>query len=194
MRIILFLCTVLLVSACSTRSTESQQREITGTTNPAPTPSYQPPPSLPPAVSRPLDASGYRNRICEILTNEQALALGFPGPPDQSEAPQYISCIRVSENPETEVAWVYSTPELFGKVSGGPAISLGYVKLVTISGQPALEQGTPDPKDIVRYCTIVLGLASDQAIQIDVRDPEGPGGACERATKVAEAIVRNLGG
>jgi hypothetical protein len=141
-----------------------------------------------------LDASAYRDRICDIFTNDQAATLGFTAAPRLGGSAEFIFCGRESKEPPVSLSLVYATPELFSKVNGDSSTPLDYVDLVTISGQPALEQGSPDLSNIVRYCTIVLGLTNDQAMQIDLYDPQGPGGACERATKVAEAIVRNLGG
>ena len=191
MRSMLVLIILVCLAGCSAEP--PPEPDITRTIGPT-APSYQPPPSLPPAVSRPLDASGYRTRICEIVTNDQAQALGIPGAPDQSEAPQFISCVRESKDPAVDLGLLYAGSELFGKAYRKNKSPLDYSKLVTIAGQPALEIGTPVLDGSIPYCQIVLGLASDQAIQIDMNLHIGGSGACERATKVAEAIVHNLGG
>lgn len=191
MRISLFVVMLLCLGACSEQSPPPEQPypSITLTM-----PSYQPPPSLPPTVSRPLDASAYRARICDIFTNEQAIALGIPGTPRLGGSPEFIFCGRETKDPPFNFSLVYAGPELFGKIYRESKAPLDYTKLVTIAGQPALEYGSPVLDGSVPFCQIVLGLANDQAIQIDVNFHTTGSGACDRATKVAEAIVHNLGG
>lgn len=192
MRIGILFVALLFLAGCSAEP--PPRADVTRRIGPTTIQSYQPPPSLPPAVSRQLDASGYRNRICEILTDEQAVALGLPESARPGGSPEFIFCGRESKDPPLNFSLVYGGSDLFGKAYRKPNFPLGYSKLVTIAGQPALELGTAVLDGSVPYCLIVLGLANDQAIQIDMNLHFGGSGACERATRVAEAIVHNLGG
>jgi hypothetical protein len=56
----------------------------------------------------------------------------------------------------------------------------------TVGGQPALRTILPAGEP----CRVAVGLSGDQGIE--VRVVEKSGDSCERATTVAEAIVRKL--
>jgi hypothetical protein len=143
-------------------------------------------PSSAPSVPRSLDASAYREKPCDLFTDEQAKSLGYalPGRPYQDA--EGAHCFRNGES-GAELSTKYVGEDLLGKIYRRevlwPAES---ASPVMVGSQPALKTNLPADEP----CRVAVGLSGDQGIEVRIVDKTTD--PCERATAVAEAIVRKL--
>jgi hypothetical protein len=151
-------------------------------------------PTTPPAIDRPLDISAYRDKICEILPDPQAQALGFPGSGEPRVSASASRCYRVTADPPTNLSLYYAPRDLLGEAYRSPLAIADFFNPKIIVGQPAVEMGSHDAlRERVLFCSVVIGFTATDGLEIGV-DDTSDGKACERATSVGEAIVHNLGG
>jgi hypothetical protein len=167
-----------------------------------------------PPIGRPLDASAYAERACDLLPADRAGSLGYSrsgsaGTETDAEGSRYHVCFRTP--PESRILSIYlyltgdvlaeryvSSTNMLINDTGEP-----WLEPLTVAGQPAAVLGRSHRKPNTG-CTVVVGLTDTQGVEVraaqhypDARGYEigqGDGRACEHAIGVAEAIVVNLGG
>lgn len=148
-------------------------------------------PTTPPPVTRPLDATAYKDKVCALLADEQAAAHAFPGPGRRSTGSERNECmwglgrpyLRVTYHDRDMLAGIYRRdPSIWGRVGFLPE---------TIAGQPGARWNIRNaPMD----CMVAVGLNDHQGIGVDTALDFEDTDACDRALAIAETIVHNLGG
>lgn len=154
------------------------------------------PPTTPPPITRPLDASTYRARICDVFTDEEAQARGFTKPgqiyaesfPDDDF--HFTACGRPSlkdQGPALDIAYYYDSDLLERIYRRQHRWGRESFAVLTIAGQPAART---DFANIPDHCEVAVGLTVGQSINVRVLFAEKP---CDQAVEIAEIIVRKLG-
>lgn len=143
-------------------------------------------------IHRPLDASAYRNRVCELLTPEQTASFQMKEGREMDGA-KSVECRWSLRGPNGPV-WLnyfYSTgilAKIYQKKRFHP---IGWLDdeftPLTIAGQPGAKSGESQPPV---YCQIAVGLTDRQGI--DIAAYADSGDACDLAMEIAEAVVHNL--
>ncbi|CAM3993418.1 DUF3558 domain-containing protein [Kibdelosporangium persicum] len=147
-------------------------------------------PTSPPPIPRPLDASRYRDKPCDLFTDEQVQALGYPPIKRSGVLTNESQCTRHDESNldlHFSIWYRHDGTDRFAKVHrreeswrSDDAVS------ITVEGQPAVRlPGT-------RMCTVLIGLSSTESIEIHFGDPKVD--SCDRAVRIAEGVVRNVRG
>jgi hypothetical protein len=204
-RLLTMLAAVVALAACS--APDEQEPQATPISAPATTTTAmtttEPTPSEPslPAINRPLDASTYRARVCDLLTEAQIrrLDMGSVDPlPEQPDQSGRVTCLihgpihEGGTRTSLMVTYYYATDLLAAIYRRELPGSQPYQPLtpVSVAGQPAWQAELGDD------CQLAVGLADTQGVEISFgytdlpldRDP------CGQAMEVGENIVRNLVG
>ncbi|MFC5111315.1 DUF3558 family protein [Kibdelosporangium philippinense] len=178
--------TLLLLAACS----EPPQADRT-TATPTPTRIRPGIPTIPPPIPRPLDASKFRDRPCDLFTDEQAAALGYPLEKRPGVVPEESYCVRDSLADVTvdySIWYRHDGTDLFalahrretGEWIGDASVS------ITVEGQPAIKRPGAE------HCAVLIGLSTTESIKIYFQDKKVD--FCDRAVRIAEDVVRNVRG
>lgn len=150
--------------------------------------SSTPPPS-PPPVTRALDPSAYGtvDSVCDLLTADQAKALGLPEPAvPEKITDTAMTCSR--EKPGARRWLVEYDLWLDLDVLGEMYRNGDDYELRDIQGQPAAVQSPVDST-----CMVTVALAERTSLKVKTSGhPEND--ACPLATSIAEQIVHNLAG
>jgi hypothetical protein len=145
-----------------------------------------------PPVPRPLDASAHRDQPCTLFTDEQARVLGYLEPGSPAVRADVASCAWRGDVSGDSDLWVdyYAATDLLGQIYRRETTSWpsNSTVQVTIAGQPALKTALPTAE----LCKVALGLTDSQAVEIRVADKHVD--SCDRAVRIAETVVHNLGG
>jgi hypothetical protein len=191
-RLLAMLAAVVALAGCSAPG-EPEPR--TTTSSPATTTSQ---PSRP-AITRPLDASAYRDRVCELLTKAQIKDLDVTTQhiPEQpiEHGRTYCSMdhiVRVSDARRSISLTYWYAADLLGATYREQRIDSDRPLVpVTVAGQPAVLLEDDDTN-----CTLILGLTNTQGLEISFEyyDSQPDLDPCGRAMEVGEDIVRNLAG
>lgn len=154
--------------------------------------SFTPPsswiPSTPPPIPQ-ADAAAYRDKPCDLFTDEEAKALGYSRTRDPFVDGNVSWCRRTAGGvPGDEFILKYHQgDDYFGDIYRREAEwpSNGAVAR-TVGGQPAvsvaLERNTA--------CWLVVGLADNQSVEVRIANKKDV--ACDLAATVAETIVKKL--
>lgn len=151
--------------------------------------------TAPPAITRSLDASGYAGeRVCELLTDEQALKLGVrQEATSEARADNEYHCDRRNFDTPREPSFTYELYLSWNKLVDIYRGKIGFFEQrtpLTIGGQPAV-RGEPVGGEPFTMCFAAVALSDKQSIEISATQE---GKSCELAVAVAERIVRNLEG
>lgn len=97
-------------------------------------------------------------------------------------------CARNDETkPDSQFfVWYYPDASRFAKIHRGEAETAYDWAAAPVAGQPALRASSSD------RCYLVVALTDTQTLEIRIEDDKVS--PCDRATQVAEAVVRKLGG
>jgi hypothetical protein len=167
-----------------------------------------------PPIGRPLDASAYADRACDLLPADRATGLGYSGSGSagsetDGEGSRYHFCLRTP--PESRILSIYlylAGDVLAARYAGSKNMVINdtgepWLEPVTIGEQPGVTLGRSHRKPNAA-CTVVVGLSDTQGVEVraaqhypDARGYEigpGDGRACEHAIGVAEVIVGELAG
>lgn len=185
-RLLLFTGLASVTLSCSpTEAHEPPSRE------PRPVPSLSTPyrlPSVPPRVGKQWDALRFKDRPCDLFTDEQAQRIGFVEP-GWIDTPRdgFKQCWRMNGRKSFYVKF-YDT-DLVGKVYRREMIWPGGEDAtpVTVVGQPALRVVFPGGDQ----CAIAVAIADNQGFEVYI-DEEGAD-ARVHATMAAETVMHNLG-
>jgi hypothetical protein len=150
-------------------------------------------PSSPPPIPRPLDASAYREKPCDLFTDDQAKSLGYVRTSDPFVQEEVSRCSRSGEGAFKDnsllILYFHDTDRL-GQIHRREAEwpSDGAVPR-TILGQPAVSAVIGG-----NWCWLVVGLTETQSVEIRIEDhvPDNRSNTCDRAMSAAEGIVRKL--
>lgn len=145
-----------------------------------------------PAIARPLDATAYAAdaKVCGLLTDEDAKALGYGGAGVSSPSTaQKFSC-RWNE-PTALVISILNDDSFTALYSQGRH----FVDELTLVGQPAVElAGDPAGRQSVySHCRVLVALKAHQNLDVDVDFGPGGLGACDRAVRIATQVLHQLG-
>jgi Protein of unknown function (DUF3558) len=142
-----------------------------------------------------LDASRFADqRVCELLTDEQAVNLGghHPGT-TRDRGENGYHCRRRNPDTPQEPSFAYELYLTRNKLVDIYRGEIGFFEQrtpLTIGGQPAV-RGEPVGREPVTMCFVAVALSDKQSIEISATQE---GKSCELAVAVAERIVRNLEG
>jgi hypothetical protein len=192
---IIVTCLLYGASACTTdepvvsRPPDPSDEPTTTTTMP-------PPPSTPPPITRPLDASGYREeKACDLITGDQVEAYGLvPRPQSTVVEPKYRArCDWDSKGTiyNVHLNFYYNTDHL-GRIYRRELeywLTDGGFTQAFIAGQPAAKRQNPLRPAL---CRLAVGLTVSETIELAVVNYKGDG--CQFGEELAAGIVRNLGG
>jgi hypothetical protein len=157
------------------------------------------PPSRP-AITRALDASAYRDRVCDLLTRAQIEDLDMsaddiPEQPDEHgrmrcSMDDFVVDVSDARNYMTLTYW-YAADLLAAEYREAWYARRPLVP-VTVAGQPALQFEGLDGDQ----CTIAIGFSDRQGLEVSFTSLDTQSGMdpCARAMEVGEDIVRNLAG
>jgi hypothetical protein len=145
-------------------------------------------PSVAPRVVKQWDAIRYKDKPCDLLTDEQARGVGFVEP-GWVDTPRdgFPQCWRMRGHSSLFVK--FYDMDLVGKVYRRETIWPGGEGAVpvTVLGQPALKVVFPGGD----RCAIAVALAENQGFEVNFKE-EGAEASVD-ATSVAETIMHNLG-
>jgi len=169
----------------------------------------------PPPITRPLDASAYADRVCDLLPAEMAAQLGYPSPGTEFEhddprnrSRDYVTCSRYPWGDPSLNIDLYLSLDLLADEydtlkdarildSGKPSI-----ELITIAEQPAAVINRNKKPN--RTCIVVVGLTDRQGLRVsgsehyrkasDGSRIGSDGRACDHVIAVAEVIIEHLSG
>jgi hypothetical protein len=170
-----------------------------------------------PPITRPLDASAFRDHACDLLPAADATMLGYPAPGSDDkryregaqagDVPRVYTCDRLPPKSRWLVIELYLNEdrlavEYFGsKLGTMTATNEPIFDAITIADQPAavLGRSRKQPELSQDPCEVVVALTDTQSVTISAgtRQPDRPkdntgGRSCQLAIDVADAIVRNL--
>jgi hypothetical protein len=176
----LLVCLAVVATGCTSGPASS------GPTSATSTPSSELPASAP-SITRALDASAYRDRPCDLFTNDEAKALGYTAPGRPGGDPAVPQC----SWPSSElVVRYYPDNDFFGQIYRREATWPAKLSIaITVAQQPAVRTDLPATED---YCRVAVGLTGTQTVEARVMSKTLD--SCDQAVKVAEAVVRKLGG
>jgi hypothetical protein len=170
-----------LVGACSAAPVQ-----------PPPIPSMAPRPTDAPPVTRTLQFSQYQGKVCASLTAEQQASLEVP--------PQVRQGSLVCEFEKWEPRHVRFTIQFFAE---SDVLANAYQESnqeqwkqfqpATIAGQPAVIHSFGLPGQNLT-CEVVVGTGPNQGAAINASGMDNTVNWCDKATRAAEYVVRNLGG
>lgn len=150
-----------------------------------------------PKVDKPLDASKYLTQPCLAISSGllESLALPTDGKPDTegaigSRAP---SC-SWRAGPELASAGFLKANKngLTDLYRGNASHPEAYWEETTVDGYPGVFHGTPDSRG-AGQCALAVGLSEALAMLVLESGRLGTG-SCDRAKKVAEAVIKTLKG
>jgi hypothetical protein len=179
--------TFALISAgCTAGPTGDPSNPTTTSSSDAPLPSSRPP------IPRSLDATTYRDKPCELFSDDQARMLGILESGATFQKPESADCQRFSSPPGENdlVVSYYFASDLLARIYRGDTNwpTKQWTEPLNIAGQPAVKTTLPATDN----CRLAIGLTDNQGVEIQVRYKRAD--ACPRALQVAETIVHNLGG
>ena len=166
---------------------------IAGCTAEGGQPPVDPRPTTPPPITRPVDARAYRDKPCELLSDQQAATREFKPAPDllnPMDGPRCYwrgtttgkeSILRIWLRSEDQLAQIYRHD------TGNETIWADFVP-VTIAGQPAARSEPPGSRQ--PHCAVAVGLTDNQTLEVSQNYGEKP---CDQVTAVAEMVMHNLG-
>ena len=166
----------------------------TGPNNAAPVTLGSPPP-----VREPLDLRPFVGRVCDLLTAEQLVALGFPQPaedgfqgfpPLERAEPR---CVWDDKDERSGQLVVWSHPDtdvLAADYRGDDGEYYETVREISIDGYPGLLRMTAPES---RTCKITVGVAAGQGFRVQYQEIRRTGtGICDLAIIAARGVVANL--
>lgn len=183
---------VVALAGCS--APDEPDTRATTTSPPAASESTSPP--SPPAITRPLDASAYRHRACDLLTRAQIAAHHMTSVENVPEltGQRGAACLMDGPDPHASITlrYLYAI-DLLGAVHRQELPWLPAPRPfepATVAGQPAL-QGASSTE-----CDLAIGLTDTQGVVVSFHTLDSPPDPdpCARATAAGEDIVRNLAG
>jgi hypothetical protein len=157
--------------------------------HPAPSPTPYRLPSVPPRVTRQWDALRYKDKPCDLLTDQQAQGLGFQEPGWVDTPPDgFPQCWRNGGHLASFFVKFYDI-DLVGQVYRRETIWPGGEGAVpiTVVGQPAIKVVFPGAD----RCAIAVAIADHQAFEVNFKEEGGE--ASVHATTAAETVMHNLG-
>lgn len=156
---------------------------VMGCTGSADTPTLDGLPTEAPSVPRALDASSYLGKPCDLFTDEQSRAAGFPVLGESYEDVSGAYCSRGGDGDSTFRTHIVAD-DLLGKVYRREVLWPADVAESTmVGGQPAVRA----TRSAGEPCLVVVGLGGKQAFEVRIVDKRAD--PCGRATGIAEAIV-----
>lgn len=188
-----------LIPGCTTAEPKPQDPTIATTPATAPSggpivPTTGPRPTSAPPVTRPLDLAPYLRRPCDLFTDSDAASIGFTRPGDGRMIPTDMAkCSRVGGSSEPWLLYFVSVDSDQFASYFRPGHDPKWLRQTTVAGQPAVELS--DEAAPSSHCRVVVAVAERQALDVDVRDtPVGSAWICDRVARVADVMVRRLGG
>ncbi|WP_258903712.1 DUF3558 domain-containing protein [Actinokineospora sp. UTMC 2448] len=146
----------------------------------------------PPTVSRSLDVRPWAAKVCELVTDEEARAIGVDAHgtanlPDE----QGGQCVwRVEGGPSLRVT-IYGRQEKVTSLLLGNDHETEYVAEAQVAGQPAIV--VSEEKKPSERCTVGVMLAADQSLEVDLlAGSQDTGDVCDRALVTAERAVSKI--
>ncbi|MFC0115838.1 DUF3558 domain-containing protein [Kibdelosporangium aridum] len=184
--LLLGIAALFLLAGCSGAPPEKPPDSPPATSIPAPTPRGLP--TSPPPIPLPLDASRYRDRPCDLFTDEQVQALGYPPIKRPGVLPGQSYCARHDESNldlHFSIWYRHDGTDRFAKVHRREEEWLADdAAPIAVAGQPAAKlPGT-------RMCKVLIGLSTAESIEVVFGDPKVD--FCDRAVRIAETVVRNV--
>lgn len=184
------LAAVVVLAGCSAPDGPGS-RATSGTATSATTS----PPSRP-AITRPLDASAYRDRVCDLLTKAQIAEHHMTSVSDIPEQPDEqgrMHCaldelVRVAHARTSITLTYWYAADLLGSAYRDEWYAHRPLVPMTVAGQPALQV------DLGDSCKLAIGFANTQGLDVWFRSRDTDMDPCGRAMEVGEDIVRNLAG
>ncbi|HEX5348958.1 MAG TPA: DUF3558 domain-containing protein [Pseudonocardiaceae bacterium] len=163
---------------------------------PSPAPAASP---IPP-VKNPRDVAAMSRRPCELLTAQQATALGFDLPPEESDG--LFGTLDCQWRKTTRSRQLVRSVDL-SMFTNNPTLEVGYSKdhrglpffeLTEIAGYPAIVTRTNAD---IAHCDIDVKTAERQSFTVFYQSEEpalknNPQQSCEVGKQIAAAVLMNL--
>lgn len=147
-----------------------------------------------PAVSRQLDVRDWSDRVCALVTDGEADAMGMPTPgdPGQVISSQGGLCVwRTDDAAASLQVTIYGQRERVSDMLINADYERDDIAEATVRSQPAIAVHLVRGRS--ERCVVGVMIADDQSLEVSLRAGEGEtGDVCDRALIVAELAVAKI--